>query len=65
MTRKCVLCQAPRVHPGLFCLRCAKTYDRWNAKSDGTSAALIEWVARRVRYQERQRAREAKLRLGP
>jgi len=60
MRTKCATCDEPKVGC-LFCGRCGEAFDRWNRKSDGDIAEVIEWAAERARRMERRRvAAEAK-----
>lgn len=54
---KCILCEERDVRGRAMCARCALAYDRHRLSYDGTTSALIEWVARRVRRFERKRVR--------
>jgi len=44
---RCPICRRRTWASGM-CAMCGKAFDRWNRKA-GTTAELIEWVARRAR----------------
>jgi hypothetical protein len=60
---KCATCEAATISNAIvFCPRCSRAYDRWQRTSfdTGTHAALIRWVADRVRKHERDRMKRVR-----
>jgi hypothetical protein len=45
----CIICERIALRLGM-CRLCAKSYDRDNARNDGTIRATIEWAAKRARF---------------
>ncbi len=54
MSAVCATCEDPCVGM-IFCARCGKAFDRWNRKSDGDWAEVIEWAGKRAKRLMRQK----------
>ncbi len=56
----CDFCDRPYSGSAHMCPRCAKSYDAYRRKDDGSIHAIPVWAAKRARYFERLKHRKNK-----